>query len=397
MKKIALALSFALSSSFAISLDEMVDNALKNNQDLKSIESSIKIADENIKLSKKWKNPTLTFGVNDIHFDEPFKRDLEPMQAQYIGFSQVIPIGKKLEIKEAISKRDKNIITLVLEDKKLALKSKIYEASYSILILEEKLKLLASYEKNIKKIEKLSKSLYSYGKSNQNEILSAKIAFSNVQIQKQNLKNMIDNSYLRLEQITYTKIEDIQSDLNIKSLILNMDIQLHPKIKIQEERVQKFNQVSKLELENERGDYKVNIAYFNRDSKYKDYANISVNIPLSIYKSEKIKAKKAKLKTVQINDKLKDIKQEFNTKVLILQNNINNAYSNYKVIQKTIIPLKTKMQKNIENYNSLKGLKSQIAIQNLNELISYEIKAIDEKMKFFSNYSKSKYYIKKVK
>ena len=55
------------------------------------------------------------------------------------------------------------------------------------------------------------------------------------------------------------------------------------------------------------------------------------------------------------------------------------------------------MQKNIENYNSLKGLKSQIAIQNLNELISYEIKAIDEKMKFFSNYSKSKYYIKKVK
>ena len=397
MKKIALALSFALSSSFAISLDEMVDNALKNNQDLKSIESSIKIADENIKLSKKWKNPTLTFGVNDIHFAEPFKRDLEPMQAQYIGFSQVIPIGKKLEIKEAISKRDKNIITLVLEDKKLALKSKIYEASYSILILEEKLKLLASYEKNIKKIEKLSKSLYSYGKSNQNEILSAKIAFSNVQIQKQNLKNMIDNSYLRLEQITYTKIEDIQSDLNIKSLILNMDIQLHPKIKLQEERVQKFNQVSKLELENERGDYKVNIAYFNRDSKYKDYANISVNIPLSLYKSEKIKVKKAKLKTVQINDKLKDIKQEFKTKVLILQNNINNASSNYKVIQKTIIPLKTKMQKNIENYNSLKGLKSQIAIQNLNELISYEIKAIDEKMKFFSNYSKSKYYIKKVK
>ena len=208
---------------------------------------------------------------------------------------------------------------------------------------------------------------------------------------------MIDNSYLRLEQITYTKIKDIQSDLNIQSLILNMDIHLHPKIKLQEERVQKFNQISKLELENERGDYKVNIAYFNRDSKYKDYANISVNIPLSLYKSEKIKARKAKLKTVQINDKLKDIKQEFKTKVLILQNNINNASSNYKVIQKTIIPLKRKMQKNIENYNSLKGLKSQIAIQNLNELISYEIKAIDEKMKFFSNYSKSKYYIQKAK
>lgn len=397
MKKIACLLSFAISSSLAMSLDEIVDNALKNNQDINSIEKSIEIANENIVLAKQWKNPILTIGANDIHFDEPLSRDKEPMQAQYIGISQIIPIGKKIEIKEIIAKKDKEIISLSLEDKKLKLKSKIYEFSYNILILEKKLKLLTSYEKNIKKIEKLSASLYGYGKSNQNEILSAKIAYSKIQIKKQNLKNMIKNLYLNLEQITYSKINLIKAPLDIKELILNMDIKIHPKIKMQKIQSSKFLNIARLEKENEKSDIKVNIAYFNRDSKYKDYANISVNIPLSIYKTEKVKALKAKLKANEISTKLEDLENDFKTKVLVLQNNINNAYSNYILIQKTILPLKRKMQKNIENYNSLTGLKPQAAIQNLNELISFEINSINQLKKYYSNYSKTKYYMTKVR
>ncbi len=397
MKKIACLLSFAISSSLAMSLDEIVDNALKNNQDINSIEKSIEIANENIVLAKQWKNPILTIGANDIHFDEPLSRDKEPMQAQYIGISQIIPIGKKIEIKEIIAKKDKEIISLSLEDKRLKLKSKIYEFSYDILILEKKLKLLTSYEKNIKKIEKLSASLYGYGKSNQNEILSAKIAYSKIQIKKQNLRNMIKNLYLNLEQITYSKINLIKAPIDIKELVLNMDIKIHPKIKMQKIQSSKFLNIARLEKENEKSDIKVNIAYFNRDSKYKDYANISVNIPLSIYKTEKVKALKAKLKANEISTKLEDLENDFKTKVLVLQNNINNAYRNYILIQKTILPLKRKMQKNIENYNSLTGLKPQVAIQNLNELISFEINSINQLKEYYSNYSKTKYYMTKVR
>ena len=397
MKKVAIALSFLISSSFALSLDEIVDTALKNNQNLKSIQSSINMADEDIKLSRKWKNPTLTLGVNDIHFDEPFKRDSEAMQGQYIGFSQVIPVGDKLDIKEKVSKKDKNIVTLQLEDKKLILKSKIYEISYNILILEKKLKLLSKYERNIKKVEKLSQALYSLGKSSQNEILNAKVAYSNVQIQKQNLKNMIDNLYLKLEQISYEKIDSVDASLEVEKLVLNMDMQNHPKIRMQEEKIRKFNQLSKLELENEKGDIKVNVAYFNRDSKFKDYANISVNIPLSLYKTEKVKALKQKIKANEERSNLEDTKQNFKIELMSLENNINSAYSNYSLINKTIIPLKQKIQKNIENYNSFSGIKPQMAIRNLNELISYELKSYEQLKEYFSNYSKSKYYTQKVK
>jgi hypothetical protein len=304
-------------------------------------------------------------------------------------------MGEKLEIKEDIAKKDKKIMSLKLEDKKLKLKSKVYEVSFNILVLEKKFKLLNSYENNIKKIEKLSSALYKYGKASQNEILSSKIAYSNIQIQKQNLTNMIENLYLRLEQITYSKVTNIQSSLNMKKIVLNMDTTNHPKILIEEEKAKKFTDISKLELENEKSDIKVNLTYFNRDSKYKDYANISVNIPLALYKTEKVKSLKAKLKSSEVLAKLVDIKQGFKTELLVLENQINNAFFNYQLIENSIIPLKTKMQKNIENYNSFDAIKPQTAIKNLNELISYELKQLDLIKDYYTYYSKTKYYTTK--
>lgn len=397
MKKLAVLISFTISSSFALTVEEIVENAYLNNQDLKSIEKSIEISSKNIELSQKWKDPVLTLGANDIHFDKPFKRDSEPMQAEYIGLSQIIPTGDKLDIQKDIALKDKDIASLILEDKKLLLKSKIYELSYSIALLEQKLKLLNSFERNIKKLHKLSNDLYKFGKSNQNEVLNANISLLDIEIKKSNLQNMIDNLYLKLEEVSYSKVDSIDLSLDIEKLVLNMNPNLHPKIKIEELKSKRFQDLAKLEKENKIPDVKLNVAYFSRDDKYKDYANISVNIPLSVYKTQDVKAIKAKLEANKIDAKRNDIEKSLSTQLKVLQNNANSAYLNYELIKKQILPLKRKMQKNLENFNSFSQIKPQMAIQNLNELISYEIKAIDEKVDYFTNYSKSKYYILKAK
>ena len=76
-------------------------------------------------------------------------------------------------------------------------------------------------------------------------------------------------------------------------------------------------------------------------------------------------------------------------------NNLNQNVRNYEVIQKEIIPLKQKIQKNIENYNSYEKSNPQDSIKNLNELITYELKALDEVQKYYENYSKLLYYSNK--
>lgn len=385
-----------ISSSNAEMLDEIVNKAYSNNYDLKSIEKSIQLSDENIKLAKKWQNPVLSLGINDIWFNDVFSRDNEPMQTQYIGISQVIPVGNKLQIKEDIQKKDKQINKYIFEDKKLQLKANIYELSLNILILEKKYTLLNNYQNNLSKLQKLYTGLYKYGKATQNEILNTKIANSNINLQKQNIKNNIDNLYLKLEEITYEKIDSINSEIVMEKIALEKSFTNHPKLKILNEKNKKFNKISALELEKERSDIKVNVAYFNRDEKYNDYANISVNIPLSVYKTEKVKALKAKIEAKRALVDIERLKQNFKTKVNILENNMNNSLQNYELIKKSIIPLKRKIQKNLENYNSFDMVKPDVSIKNLNELISYEIKALNEKQKYYTNISKSIYYVQRL-
>jgi outer membrane protein, heavy metal efflux system len=142
MKKILLCSAFTISLLSAVTIDELVKNTNENNYDLKSVNKSIEIANQQILLSKKWQNPILSFGLNDLWLNDLSSRNKEAMQASFIGISQVIPTGSKLEIKEKIAQKDKNIQILNLDDKKLELESKVYEYVYTILLLEKKYKLL---------------------------------------------------------------------------------------------------------------------------------------------------------------------------------------------------------------------------------------------------------------
>jgi outer membrane protein, heavy metal efflux system len=395
MIKILLSSSLAISLLSAMTIDELVKQTYENNYDLKSVEKSIQVADQQINISKNWQNPMLSLGLNDLWINDLSSRDKEAMQASFIGISQVIPTGSKLDIKEKIAKKEKNIEIQNLEDKKLELESKVYEYAYTILLLEEKYKLLASYQSNINKLESLYTSLYKYQKASQNEILNSQISSLEINLQKQNLKNMIDNFYLKLEQITYTKIDKIDESINIKKvdiLVLNLE---HPKFRILEENVKKSRDKAALESAKKIPDVQFNVAYFQRDEKFNDYVNVSVSIPLAIYKTEDITRLQANLSANETNDKLEQLKHNFSLQIGILKNTLNSAYENHNLIEKQIIPLKQKIQQNIENYNSFDKIKPQESIKNLNELISYETKAIDELQKYYEAYSQLIYLTNK--
>lgn len=395
MKKILLCSTLTISLLSAVTIDELVKNTNENNYDLKSVDKSIEIANQQILLSKKWQNPILSFGLNDLWLNDLSSRNKEAMQASFIGISQVIPTGSKLEIKEKIAQKDKNIQTLNLDDKKLELESKVYEYVYTILVLEKKYKLLEAYGQNIKKLETLFTSLYKYQKVTQNEILNSQISALDISLQKQNLKNMIDNAYLKLEQITYTKIDKIDENIDIKKINLLTINQEHPKFKTLEEMANKSKNMAELEAEKKIPDLMLNVAYFQRDTKFNDYVNVSVSFPLPIYNTENTARLQAKMNTNETNDKLEQLKHNFSIQSEMLKNSLNSSYTNYNLIEEEIIPIKQKIQKNIETYNSFDKINPQESIKNLNELISYETKAIDELQKYYEAYSQLIYFTNK--
>ncbi|KLE11597.1 TolC family protein [Aliarcobacter butzleri] len=392
MLKILFSSSLVISLLGAVSIDELVNDSFEKNYDIKSLEKSIEIANHQIAISKNWENPMIAFKTNEIMFDKPLSN-----QKEYgVELSQAIPIGRKLDIEENIAKNDRNIQIYSLEDKKLELESKIYEYSYNILIFEKRYELLNTYQKNLKKLENLNTLLQKYEKATLNEVIDTQISSLDLKLEQENLKNSIDNLYLNLEQITYKKVDSITQNLDIKRVDkekATSNLSSHPQVKTLEENSTKYSQMASLEDAKKFSSVTLSLEYMQ--NKEQDYANVTVAVPLPIYKTENVNRIKAKLNANETNDKLDSLLHNLSLETQIYVNNLNQNVRNYEVIQKEIIPLKQKIQKNIENYNSFEKSNPQDSIKNLNELITYELKALDEVQKYYENYSKLLYYSNK--
>ena len=393
MLRILLSSFLASSLLSAITIDELVKNSFEKNYDLKSLNKSIQVATQQIKVSKNWENPMLEFSANNIGLNKPLSN-----QKEYgVEISQVIPLGNRLDIEESIAKKDKNIKEFDLEDKKLELESKIYEYSYNILITERRYKLIENYIKNIEKLQELYSSLYKYEKATLNEVLNTKVSYLDSKLELDNLKTIIDNLYLNLELISYEKVQSIDESIDIKEIhksSINKELNLtHPKVKTLQEDSLRFKDMASLEEAKKYSDVTVSVEYMQNDEQ--DFANVSVGIPLPLYKTENVNALKAKLNSNETNDKLDSFLHNLSLQSDIYLNNLNQSARNYRLIQKEIIPLKQKIQENIENYNSFDIVKPQESIDNLNELITYETKALDEALKYYESYSQLIYFTNK--
>ena len=393
MLRILLSSFLASSLLSAVTIDELVKNSFEKNYDLKSLNKSIQVANEQIKVSKNWENPMLAFKTNNIGLNKPLSN-----QKEYgVELSQVIPIGNRLDIEKSIAQKDRNIKEFDLEDKKLELESKIYEYSYNILILEKRYKLIENYLKNIEKLEELYSSLYKYQKASLNEVLNTKVSYLDLKLELDNLKTTIDNLYLNLELISYEKVQIIDENLDIKEInksSINQELVItHPKVKTLEEDSSKYKEMASLEEAKKYSNVTLSVEYMQNQEQ--DYANVSVGIPLPLYKTENVNALKAKLNSNETNDKLDSFIHNLSLQTNIYLNNLNQSARNYKLIQKEIIPLKQKIQTNIENYNSFDMVKPEESINNLNELITYETKALDEALKYYESYSQLIYFTNK--
>lgn len=393
MKKVVFTSLIFASYLFGTSIENIVQKSLQNNFDIKSLENSIEIANFQIKQAKNWENPMISFKANDIMLNKNYLNN----QKEYgIELSQAIPIGKKLELEESIAKKDKLLKEQTLQDIKLEFESKIYLYSYTILILENRLKLLNEYQKNLNRLEELYTKLYSYDKVSLNEILNTQISKYDLQMKINELQTTKDNLYLSLEQISYEKIDKIDDSLVIKDINRQQIEELlifHPKIQTLQTTSQKYKDTA--QLEDAKKFSSITLALEYMQNKEQDYANITMSIPLPIYNTENINKLKANLNTNETNNKLDSQIHNLRLQTKIYLNNLEQYKTNYKILQEKIVPIKQKIQKVLEEFVGFDKESLKENLNSLNELIDYEMKASEQLEKYFENYSELIYYSNK--
>jgi len=393
MKKIVFTSLIFASYLFGTSIENIVQKSLQNNFDIKSLENSIEIANFQIKQAKNWENPMISFKANDIMLNKNYLNN----QKEYgIELSQAIPIGKKLELEESIAKKDKLLKEQTLQDIKLEFESKIYLYSYTILILENRLKLLNEYQKNLNRLEELYTKLYSYDKVSLNEILNTQISKYDLQMKINELQTTKDNLYLSLEQISYEKIDKIDDNLVLKDINrqqIEEQLIFHPKIQTLQTTSQKYKDTA--QLEDAKKFSSITLALEYMQNKEQDYANITMSMPLPIYNTENINKLKANLNTNETNNKLDSQIHNLRLQTKIYLNNLEQYKTNYKILQEKIVPIKQKIQKVLEEFVGFDKESLKENLNSLNELIDYEMKASEQLEKYFENYSELIYYSNK--
>ena len=393
MKKVVFTSLIFASYLFGTSIEDIVQKSLQNNFDIKSLENSIEIANFQIKQAKNWENPMISFKANDIMLNKNY---LNNHKEYGIELSQAIPIGKKLELEESIAKKDKLLQEQTLQDIKLEFESKIYLYSYTILILENRLKLLNEYQKNLNRLEELYTKLYSYDKVSLNEILNTQISKYDLQIKINELQTTKDNLYLSLEQISYEKIDKIDDSLVLKNINKQQIEELlifHPKIQTLQTTSQKYKDTA--QLEDAKKFSSITLALEYMQNKEQDYANITMSMPLPIYNTENINKLKANLNTNETNNKLDSQIHNLRLQTKIYLNNLEQYKTNYKILQEKIVPIKQKIQKVLEEFVGFDKESLKENLNSLNELIDYEMKASEQLEKYFENYSELIYYSNK--
>ena len=393
MKKVVFTSLIFASYLFGTSIEDIVQKSLENNFDIKSLENSIEIANFQIKQAKNWENPMISFKANDIMLNKNYLNN----QKEYgIELSQAIPIGKKLELEESIAKKDKLLQEQTLQDIKLEFESKIYLYSYTILILENRLKLLNEYQKNLNRLEELYTKLYSYDKVSLNEILNTQISKYDLQMKINELQTTKDNLYLSLEQISYEKIDKIDDSLVLKDINrqqIEEQLIFHPKIQTLQTTSQKYKDSA--QLEDAKKFSSITLALEYMQNKEQDYANITMSMPLPIYNTENINKLKANLNTNETNNKLDSQIHNLRLQTKIYLNNLEQYKTNYKILQEKIVPIKQKIQKVLEEFVGFDKESLKENLNSLNELIDYEMKASEQLEKYFENYSELIYYSNK--
>ena len=393
MKKVVFTSLIFASYLFGTSIEDIVQKSLQNNFDIKGLENSIEIANFQIKQAKNWENPMISFKANDIMLNKNYLNN----QKEYgIELSQAIPIGKKLELEESIAKKDKLLQEQTLQDIKLEFESKIYLYSYTILILENRLKLLNEYQKNLNRLEELYTKLYSYDKVSLNEILNTQISKYDLQMKINELQTTKDNLYLSLEQISYEKIDKIDDSLVLKDINrqqIEEQLIFHPKIQTLQTTSQKYKDTA--QLEDAKKFSSITLALEYMQNKEQDYANITMSMPLPIYNTENINKLKANLNTNETNNKLDSQIHNLRLQTKIYLNNLEQYKTNYKILQEKIVPIKQKIQKVLEEFVGFDKESLKENLNSLNELIDYEMKASEQLEKYFENYSELIYYSNK--
>ncbi|BAF71648.1 TolC family protein [Sulfurovum sp. NBC37-1] len=334
-------LAIAVTLLQAQSINQLIDYSLKKHTSLQTIQHRLSAMDDRIAKSRNWSNPEMILNMNDIQFDDPTNRGIEPMQYQAINVKQRFPWFGKIDAREHFTRAQKNVILDSYDIARIKLAEEIRTTSYTILEIKERLRIIGEYERLTKQNIALYDAYTATDSKSHSNSMSAELMLSRLQIRNERYRSVLKSQEAKLAYLVQKKNPFVSDSLHMrkpKSLQYYLTrLEHNPAYHrtVSQTKVANANRRIK-ELESNPDPF-VQVGYFNRQ-EYEDYASVAVGFALPILGSEKLETEAARKEVLAAKSAALDYHAALESEIRVNYAQMKEAYHIYRIIQNDSMP-----------------------------------------------------------
>jgi cobalt-zinc-cadmium efflux system outer membrane protein len=277
-------------SAQELKLSDLVDEALKNNPDIRASQARIEASRHRIPQSKSLPDPMFMFGYQNEGFDRYTYGEMSGAQWMFSA-SQMFPFPGKRSLKGEMAARDAESLEAMHDLLKLRTAARVKELYFDLFLAYRNIDLLQDRRVLFVRIEDLTLARYAAGKAMQQEVLMAQtekyMLLEKEEMFKQKIRSleaMLHAAIGREKGPPLGRPVDpvYQPFLLDADEALRMALSHSPEIKARNKMIEAADAKVQMARKEYFPDFTVNASYYNRAGDFKDMwsATTTINIPL---------------------------------------------------------------------------------------------------------------------
>jgi len=326
---------------YAQSIDQLIEISINKHPSLQTIEYRLSAMNDQIEASQNFSNPDISFTINNIPFDDPTNRSIEPMQYEAINFKQKFPWFGKLDARKTYTLAQKDVIIDSYDAAKVKLAEEIRMTAYTVKELEERIAIVNRYKAVADQNIKLYTSYASTQTKSHTSSMSASLLLSKIKIRAQRYETILKSQKARLGYLVQEKVGYLSDSLKIteprslNSYLSKLENNPGYRMKLSQQNVASANKTIQ-ELSTNPDPY-VKMGYFHR-AEFEDYTSITVGFSYPLYGTEELNAESARKEILAAKSASLDYRSSLRSDIEIMYAKLTESYQIYKIIKDESLP-----------------------------------------------------------
>lgn len=216
---------YAESSDTFYAPDDLIDEAVRNNPELRSFQEKIHVYEQRPSQTGSLDDPMLKLSIANLPVDS-FRFDREAMTQKQISLTQKLPFPGKLGLKEDIANTELAAAQEEYNEKKNSLIMQVKVLCNELLFLKKAIDITNENRSLLSELIRTAETKYAVGQGAQQEIVQAQIKLSNIIKQMILLEQRKKTAAARLQTLLNRPLQDrldISGELTQTPAAFNFD------------------------------------------------------------------------------------------------------------------------------------------------------------------------------